>query len=50
MVTIKLSNIHKHVNPVVNGTDYHQQNSGLGADNVDTHDPVNGCRAMDSPV
>jgi len=43
-------NIHKHVNPVVDGADYHQENGGLGADYVDTHDPVNCCRTMDSPV
>ena len=47
---ISQGNINEHVHPVVDGADYHQENSGLGADHIDTHDPVNGCRAMDSPV
>ena len=48
--SIGQGNIYKHVNPVINGADYHQENSGLGADYVDTHYPVDGCRTMDSPV
>ena len=47
---ISQGNVHKHVNPVVDGADYQQENGGFGADHVDTHDPVNGCRTMDSPV
>ena len=43
-------NIHKHVYPVVNCADYNQQDCGLGADHINTHDPVNGCRTMDRSV
>ena len=48
--SISQRNIYKHVNPVINGADYHQENSSLGADYVDTHYPVDGCWSMDSPV
>ena len=48
--SISQRNIYKHVNPVINGADYHQENGGLGADHVNTHDPVYGSRAMDSPM
>ena len=48
--SISQRNIYKHVNPVINGADYHQENSSLGADYVDTHDPVNCRWAMNNPV
>jgi len=43
-------NIHKHIHPMVDGADYYQQDRGLGADYVDTHDPVNCRWAMNNPV
>lgn len=39
------SNINKHINPVIESTYDHQQDRGLGADNIDTHDPVKGSGA-----
>jgi hypothetical protein len=47
---ISQGNVHKHVDPVVNGADYHQENGGLGPDHVHAHDSVNGSWTMDSPV
>ena len=43
-------NINKHINPMIKGTDQHQEYRGFGADDVDAHDPVYGRRPMDSPM
>jgi hypothetical protein len=47
---VRQGNINKHIHPVINCADNHQENGGLGAYHIDTHNPVNGCRALDSPV
>lgn len=47
---ISQGNINKHVNPMIKGSDQHQQDRGFGADDVDAHDPVYGCRSVDSPM